>query len=199
MNSGRRAVFLDRDGVIIDNRDDYVKSWDEVEVLPGALDALARLAETDFAVVLVSNQSPIGRGILTAADVEAINERLRALVEGQGGRLDAMYYCPHTPEEGCPCRKPAPGMLIQAAADLRLSLAESYMVGDALSDVQAGQAAGATAIFVLSGLGRRQLMQPRPPVLRPFHIVPDLVEAVALILAFEAGSIPRKDSQTEEA
>ncbi len=199
MNSGRRAVFLDRDGVIIDNRDDYVKSWDEVEVLPGALDALARLAETDFAVVLVSNQSPIGRGILTAADVEAINERLRALVEGQGGRLDAMYYCPHTPEEGCPCRKPAPGMLIQAAADLRLSLTESYMVGDALSDVQAGQAAGATAIFVLSGLGRRQLMQPRPPVLRPFHIVPDLVEAVALILAFEAGSIPRKDSQTEEA
>ncbi|GAB4434876.1 MAG: D-glycero-beta-D-manno-heptose 1,7-bisphosphate 7-phosphatase [Anaerolineae bacterium] len=182
-----RAVFLDRDGVINANRDDYVKTWDEVEILPGALEALARLAQTGYRVVLTSNQSPIGRALVTTEAVEAIHARLRARIEAAGGRLDAIYFCPHRPEDGCPCRKPAPGMLLQAARDLDLSLADSYMVGDALSDVEAGQRAGATAILVLSGRGQAQLAQPRPPGLRPFHIVPNLAEAVALILALDAG------------
>lgn len=188
MSDHRRAVFMDRDGVIIENRADYVRSWDHVSILPGAVEALARLAATGFAVVLVTNQSSIGRGLMTAAAVEAINRRLQGVIEAGGGRIDAIYTCPHRPDDGCACRKPAPGMLLQAAGDLGLSLPGSYMVGDAISDIQAGQAAGATAILVLSGRGRAQLETPRPAGVRPFHIVPDLGEAVALILALEAAS-----------
>ena len=196
---GRRAVFLDRDGVIIANRADYVKRWEEVELLPGALAALARLATTGLAVVVVTNQSPVGRGLLSSVEVERINRRLRRRIKAGGGRLDGVYYCPHAPEENCLCRKPAPGLLLQAASDLDLTLAASYMIGDAYSDLLAGQAVGASPILVLSGRGRAQLEQPRPAELRAFHIVPNLAEAAALICALEAGKAAHLRAQAEDA
>src|SRR5436190_23406732 len=105
---GRAAVFLDRDGVIIENREGYVRSWEDVAFLPGVLGALRRLARLSCAVAIVTNQSPVGRGLLTLEAAEAINRRVVARIEAAGGRIDASYLCPHRPDERCGCRKPAP-------------------------------------------------------------------------------------------
>lgn len=156
-NKLRQAIFLDRDGVICVNRLGYVKSWDEFEFLPGSLDALRQLAELGLVVVVVSNQSAIGRGLMNAAQVEDINNRMNIEVVRAGGRIDGIYICPHHPEDQCDCRKPKPGMVLQAADDLSLSLKNSYLVGDAQSDVQAAKAAGVKPILVLTGRGRSHL------------------------------------------
>jgi D-glycero-D-manno-heptose 1,7-bisphosphate phosphatase len=187
-----RAVFLDRDGVINENRDDYVKSWDEVRLIPGALDALAHLAALPFRIVLITNQSPIGRGILSTEQVEAINRRLVAEIETHGGRVDGVYYCPHHPDDGCACRKPQPGLLHAAAQDLGLDLAHSYLVGDAASDVEAALAAGCTPILVLTGRGRAQqrLLQLQGRGLEPVRVARDLAGAIALICAEQEASTP---------
>jgi len=152
----RPAVFLDRDGVIIENRDDYVKTWAEARLLPGALEALARLSRSSYALVLFTNQSAIGRGIISLAEAQAINRRLIAEIQGHGGRIDGDYLCPHHPDDACTCRKPAPGMLLRAATELHLDLAHSYAIGDAVTDLQAARAAGVRGILVRTGRGRTQ-------------------------------------------
>lgn len=151
----RVAVFLDRDGVINENRAEYVRSWEQVRFLDGSLDALRALATTPLRTVIVSNQSGIGRGVMTAAQVEDINARLVAAIRAAGGRIDGVYVCPHRPDEECNCRKPRPGLLLQAAADLGLSPRRSYFVGDHRTDLYAAWAAGAQAVLVRTGLGRR--------------------------------------------
>lgn len=175
------AVFLDRDGVVNENRDDYVKTWEEVRFLPGVFGGLARLASSPFSIVLITNQSPIGRGIVSREQVEAINRRMVAEIEAHGGRVDGVYYCPHHPDAGCDCRKPRPGLLLKAAEELELDLANSYLVGDAIGDVEAGLAAGCSPILVLTGRGKQQvaLLQQRQ---RHVAVAQDLAEAVALIL-----------------
>jgi histidinol-phosphate phosphatase family protein len=141
-------VFLDRDGVI--NRKapegDYVTSWSEFDFLPGALEGLRRLAGSRMSIVVVTNQRGVARGRMTEADVRDIHRRMCAAVAEAGGRLDAIYYCPH--EGGCTCRKPAVGMLESAAADLRLSLRDAAMVGDSPSDMEAARRIGATQVLV---------------------------------------------------
>ncbi len=153
---GRPAVFLDRDGVIIANRDDYIKSWREVEFLPGAIAALRRLSQSNFAIVVVTNQSAIGRGIISLQQANDINRRVMAEIKAQGGRIDACYVCPHHPNDRCGCRKPAPGLLLRASQELELDLPESYMVGDAITDLQAARAAGVQGILVRTGRGEHQ-------------------------------------------
>ncbi len=155
----RRAVFVDRDGVICRNRSDYVKSWEEFVFLPGALEALTELARTDLYIVIVTNQSAINRGIVSAETVEEINSRMVLAIEAAGGRVDRVMYCPHRPDEHCACRKPQPGMLVMAAEDLGLDLAHSYLIGDAETDMQAGRAVGCRRYLVLTGRGRRQLVR----------------------------------------
>ena len=118
-----------------------MKSWEEVHFLPGAFEALRRLSRSDYVLVLVTNQSAVGRGIVTLDKTMEINERVVAEIKTKGGRVDASYICPHHPDEGCDCRKPAPGMLLRAAEELKLDLARSYAVGDAVSDIQAARAA----------------------------------------------------------
>lgn len=154
----RRAVFIDRDGVICRNRDDYVKSWGEFVFLPGALEALAQLARTDLYIVIVTNQSAINRGIVSAETVEDINTRMVLAIEAAGGRVDRVMYCPHRPDERCACRKPQAGMLLLAAKNLGVDLAHSYLIGDAETDMQAARAVGCRRYLVLTGRGRRQLM-----------------------------------------
>ena len=178
--TARRAIFLDRDGVIIHNRANYVRSWADVRIYPRALRALARLAQLPAAIVVVSNQSAIGKGLLSLQESEQINSRIRELVAEQGGRLDAIYICPHNNTDHCQCRKPQPGMFVQAARDLRLDLAASWMVGDALTDMQAAAVAGIPhRILVLSGRGRKQLkIDDGTP---SFSISADLYTAAALI------------------
>lgn len=178
----RPAVFLDRDGVINANRPDYVKSWAEVRFLPGVFRALARLARTPFAIVVVTNQSPVGRGLLAPEVAEEINRRIQAMVAAHGGRIDAVYLCPHRPEEGCACRKPKPGLLLRAAQERDLNLAASYMVGDALSDVEAARAAGVHPILVLTGRGRAHVHRLPEDLRAACTVVDDLSAAVDWIL-----------------
>lgn len=154
--SQRRAIFLDRDGVINYNRPDHVKAWDEFVFLPRSLDALRRLAASDFVIVVVTNQAAIARGITAESMVRDIHARMIAEVKRAGGRIDAVYFCPHRPEDQCACRKPQPGLYQRAARELDLDLARSMVVGDALSDVVAAQTIGAHPILVLTGRGQEQ-------------------------------------------
>jgi histidinol-phosphate phosphatase family protein len=174
---------LDRDGVIIENRSDYVKSWQEVRFLPGAFEALRRLARSEYALVIVTNQSAVGRGIISLDEAMVINEGVLTEIAAQGGRVDAAYICPHRPDEGCTCRKPAPGLLLQAAEDLELVMARSYVIGDAASDIEAARAAGAQGILVLTGRGREQAAQLSLGGEVNCRVAADLGAAVDYILA----------------
>ncbi len=160
----RAALFLDRDGVLNENRPGHVRSWEEYRFLPGVKDALARAARTEFAIVVVTNQSVIGRGFATRNTVEDIHRRMTAEIAASGGRVDAVYLCPHAPEDGCDCRKPRPGMLLAAAREMGLDLARSWMVGDAATDVAVAQAAGVRPVLVLSGRGGPWDAAPGVPV-----------------------------------
>ena len=176
----RPAVFLDRDGVINKNRADYVKSWSEVEFLPAVFDALRRLAETDFAIVLITNQSAIGRGIVSQESAMHLNRRIVETIRSQGGRVDGSYLCPHHPDDNCECRKPRPGMLLQAAGELDLDLGRSYFIGDAITDMQAADAAGVRGILVLTGRGQNQARETGTPL--PWPIASDLESAIDYVL-----------------
>jgi D-glycero-D-manno-heptose 1,7-bisphosphate phosphatase len=152
-NMKRPAIFLDRDGVINQDRSDYVKSWAEFEFLPGVLEALRCLAASPYTVVIVTNQSGIGRGLVAKESIEAIHFRMLQIIRRAGGRVDAIYYCPHHPNDSCACRKPRPGLLIQAANDLNLDLARSWFVGNNQTDLEAALAAGVEPVLVRSGNG----------------------------------------------
>jgi len=176
------AIFLDRDGVILQNRDDYVKSLAEAVMLPTALTALARLAVSPYRIVIATNQALVGRGIIPLGEAQAINQWVVAEIQRGGGRIDGVYLCPHHPEAGCACRKPRPGMLLEAAADLNLDLARSIMIGDAITDLQAGRAVGASAILVRSGRGAVQATLLSANGLSKVPVFADLAEAVQAIL-----------------
>lgn len=177
------AVFLDRDGVIIENNPNYIRSWDEVKFIPGALDALAQMKDLRYKIVLVTNQSAVGRGIISAELAVRINLRLADEIRLAGGRIDGIYMCPHSPDDHCQCRKPEPGLLIRAAEELGIELVQSMIIGDALSDLQAGQAAGLQRlILVRTGRGRDQDLLPHPHGLLPYQVFADLASALPSII-----------------
>jgi D-glycero-D-manno-heptose 1,7-bisphosphate phosphatase len=187
------AVFLDRDGVLIEDVDRLL-SPDRLSVLPGAAEALARLGGAGFALVLVTNQPVVARGLCTLDDIDRIHDELDHRLRAAGGpALDARYVCPHHPDAddsayrvSCDCRKPRPGMLVRAARELRLDLERSYMVGDRPSDVAAGAAAGCTTVQVRSGRhDAPPIVSPEPfdPTLEPVATVPDLTAAADWILS----------------
>lgn len=159
-NALRPAVFLDRDGTIIDDVD-YLTRPDQIRLIPGAAAAIRRLNHAGWIVVVVTNQSAVARGMLTEAGLAEIHARLDELLAAEGARIDGYYYCPHHPEAAnaayrrvCECRKPAPGMLLQAAREMRLDLEASVMIGDSLRDLEAGKAAGCkTLMLVRTGHG----------------------------------------------
>lgn len=179
----RPAIFLDRDGVINVNRDDYVKSLAEFQFLPDSLDAFRRLATLNLPVIVVTNQSIIGRGVVTTEIVDDINHHMQRMVIDSGGRLDDIMVCPHRPDEGCDCRKPRPGLLFKAAAKWSLDLPHSFLVGDAESDIQAAHAVGCQPIFVTSGRGNALLHKLGDIQYRGLPVVEDLNRAVDLIVA----------------
>lgn len=177
------AIFLDRDGVIIENREDYVRDWSQVKILPEALDAIVNFQHKHhYRFIIVTNQSAIGRGLMSIEAARDINELLVKTIEARGGKVHGVYLCPHTPEDRCNCRKPEPGMFFQAARDLSIDLNRSWMVGDAWSDLLAGQAAGLRdMILVQTGRGADQLSIPVPEKLTKYHICADLPEALVTI------------------
>lgn len=183
MMSKQPAIFLDRDGVIIENRDEYVRSWADVAVFPRALQALAALSAGPYHIIIVTNQSVVGRGHITDEAAAAINDRLLDVIRAAGGRVDAVFMCPHEPEEGCSCRKPLPGLLQSAAEERHLDLPNSIMIGDALTDVRAGQAAGVgLSILLRTGRGREQERLAEAASLPPFLVFDDLLAAINFLL-----------------
>jgi D-glycero-D-manno-heptose 1,7-bisphosphate phosphatase len=176
------AVFLDRDGVIIENRDSYVRSWTDVVFIPSSLPALADFSARSYKMIIITNQSAIGRGIISLETAQDINRRVVEEIERWGGRVDGVYLCPHAPDEGCECRKPRPGLLLQAAAALDLDLSRSVMVGDAISDLLAGQNAGIRRTFLVrTGRGAAQELLPEAATLQPFTTCETLADVLKQI------------------
>lgn len=183
----RPAVFIDRDGTINVEKD-YLHRIEDFEFIPGVPVAIRKLREAGFQVIVVTNQSGVARGYFDERAVEALHKHLQTLLAVQGARIDAFYHCPHHPFEGvgvyridCDCRKGAPGMLLQAAADHEIDLSRSFMIGDKLADIEAGIAAGCCPILVRTGYGARD----EPQVATRFpgtKVCSDLTDAVELIL-----------------
>ena len=155
----RPAIFLDRDGVVIEDIH-YLASPSQVRFVPGSADAIAALNRAGWPVVIVTNQAGVGHGLFTLEAVHSVHQHIAEQLAGYGARIEAFYFCPHHPtaelsayRTACTCRKPSPGMLKQAAAELTLDLANSWMVGDRESDLQAGAAAGTRTILVRTGYG----------------------------------------------
>lgn len=179
------AVFLDRDGVLNENRPGYVKSWREFRWLPGVLEALALLAARATPVIVVTNQSMVGRGLAGAAALDEIHRRMRRQAQQAGGRIDGVYACLHAPTAACGCRKPLPGLLHLAAVQHGVDLAQSVLIGDALTDYLAALAAGVQYVHVCTGRGSEEA----PGVLaanRSISVVRDLRAAVDALPAWPA-------------
>jgi D-glycero-D-manno-heptose 1,7-bisphosphate phosphatase len=154
------TIFLDRDGTVIHDTG-YPNDPQQVHLLPGAGEALARLQQQGFHLILVSNQSGVNRGIITEVQALEVHRQVLASLTHYGVRIDAAYYCTHVPEEGCSCRKPAPGMLLGAAAELGLDLSRAFMIGDKPSDIEAGMRAGCRTILLTTML-EPGMRNPRP-------------------------------------
>jgi D-glycero-D-manno-heptose 1,7-bisphosphate phosphatase len=173
-------LLLDRDGVVNEDSSDYVKSPAEWRAVPGSIDAIADLYRGGFDIVVVTNQSGIGRGLFSVADLEGIHATMIDAVRGGGGRLAGIYYCPHRPDEGCGCRKPATGLLEQVSRDFGRSLTGVPFIGDKVSDVLAAEADGARPMCVGTGLDAEECRRARE---RGAETFPSLREAAAALLA----------------
>ena len=179
-------VALDRDGTIIEERP-YLSDPGEVVLLPGAAKGLATLVSQGFRLVLVTNQSGVGRGYFGIEAVERVNHRLSQLLAEEGVRLHGTYVCPHLPSASCGCRKPDTGMLERAASDLGASLREAFLIGDKECDVEMGQRAGATMFLVRTGWGRET---ERSGIVCPDFVADDLEEVASQIVGGKVEEIP---------
>lgn len=175
-----KLIILDRDGVINQDSDAFVKSPDEWIALPGSMQAIARLHQAGWTVVIASNQSGLGRGLFTMATLNDIHTKLHREAAQAGGAVDAIFFCPHRPEEGCDCRKPLPGLYTQIARRYDVNLAGAPAVGDSLRDLQAAATAGCTPWLVKTGNGAKTIAKgDLPPGTR---IADDLAAVAATLL-----------------
>jgi D-glycero-D-manno-heptose 1,7-bisphosphate phosphatase len=174
-----KLVILDRDGVINYDSASFIRRPEEWKPLPGSLEAIARLAQAGFHVVVATNQSGIGRGLFEMATLNAIHARMHREVSLAGGRIDAIFFCPHAAEAGCECRKPKPGLLLEIARRFNTSLRDVPCVGDSLRDLQAAAAAGAQPVLVRTGKGERTLAEGGLPA--GTRVYADLLEAASAI------------------
>ena len=187
-NGPRPAVFLDRDGTLIEEVN-YLAHPDQVRLIPGAAEAVARLNRAGWPVVVVTNQAGVARGYFPEDRIAVVHSHLAGLLAAFGARVDAFYHCPHHPTEGvgqyrvvCECRKPRPGMLLAASAELRLDLARSWVVGDKLCDLAAGAAAGCVTLLVRTGHGGKAVLPADTSALRLVGDLPDISAAVGRII-----------------
>ncbi len=176
------AVFLDRDGTV-NEEVEYLGEPERLALIPGAAEGIRLLNKARIPVILVTNQSAIGRGFFPESRLASIHRELSRQLDEQGAFLDAIHYCPHHPDDGCACRKPNPGMLEQAARELGKNLAASFIVGDTLTDLEAGRRVGCRAVLVLTGHGARERESLKDAGFEPDRISADLLDAVQWILA----------------
>ncbi|WP_142803579.1 D-glycero-beta-D-manno-heptose 1,7-bisphosphate 7-phosphatase [Tepidiphilus sp. J10] len=170
--NGKPAVFLDRDGVLNEDRG-YVHRWEDFSFLPGAIEALRQLQQKGYLLVVITNQSAVARGLCTEADVLALHERMRAFLRERGIELAGIYHCPHHPQGSvsdyaiaCACRKPEPGMILRAAQEHGIDLSRSLLVGDKLSDLEAGRAAGIPSLYLVVPPGQEKDLSSLPEAQR---------------------------------
>jgi D-glycero-D-manno-heptose 1,7-bisphosphate phosphatase len=180
-----KAVFLDRDGTIVEDVG-YLNSPEQLKFIPGAIEAIKMLNDSGYKVVVISNQAGVARGLITEDMLQTIDKTLHKWILNGGAHLDGMYYCPHHPEHGvypykqaCLCRKPHPGLIKRAHRDLDIDLSQSYMIGDKASDVKAGKRAGTKTIFVMTGRGKEEKEKLTG---KPDHIAANLLDAVKWFL-----------------
>ncbi|MFQ5669432.1 MAG: D-glycero-alpha-D-manno-heptose-1,7-bisphosphate 7-phosphatase [Acidobacteriota bacterium] len=196
----RPAIFLDRDGTVC-REVGYVNHPSRLHLLPGAAPAICQARSGGYLCVLVTNQAGVARGYFTEPTIKATHVRLQQLLAAGGALLDGIYYCPHHPTAGhppyrfaCPCRKPRPGMLLQAARDLHIELAHSVVIGDKISDVEMGHVVGARGILVRTGYGRGEEAFGQPHwSTRPDHVSDGLQEAIRWIVEIDD---PRRGQET---
>jgi D,D-heptose 1,7-bisphosphate phosphatase len=192
------AVFLDRDGTI-NEEVGYLDRIEKLKIFPNAYQAIRSINESGMKAVVVSNQAGVARGFFTEEFVVSINDLMQSDLNMQGAKIDKFYYCPHHPKEGkgiylrnCDCRKPEPGMLLQAAAELNIDLARSYLIGDRFLDVETAKKAGAKGILVKTGYGESLLQDDGPdtatPDNKPDFIATDILDAVEWILKDKQGN-----------
>jgi D-glycero-D-manno-heptose 1,7-bisphosphate phosphatase len=176
------TIFVDRDGVINENRADYVKSWQEFRFLAGSREAVAKLTRAGHRIIVCTNQAGIARGHVSMETVEDIHRRMIAAIADAGGAIERVYYCPHGKDENCGCRKPRPGMLLRARDELGVDLSDAVFIGDSMTDVRAGLAAGVRSILVLTGLGLEQFRNHHHEANGPFRISVNLKHAAEVVL-----------------
>lgn len=176
-----RLVILDRDGVINRDSDAYIKSPSEWIPIPGSLEAIARLKRAGFTVVVASNQSGVGRGLFDLGALNSIHQKMNAALEPLNAKLDGIFFCPHRPDEKCSCRKPAPGLLQQIAAQFHVALNDVPAIGDSLRDLQAARTVHARPILVLTGKGR-YTQEHLPAAFSETEVYPDLAAAADALL-----------------
>lgn len=177
------AIFLDRDGVINENRVDHVKNWTEFTFVPGAASAIAALTRLQAPIFIVTNQAIVNRRLVSTDALDDIHQRMARHLRGLGARIDAVLCCPHMPRERCACRKPEPGLLLTAATRFEVDLRRSVFVGDATTDVVAGKRVGCRTVLVLTGRGRDSLraLASQPDAI-PDAVASDLLGAVPSIV-----------------
>lgn len=181
-----KLLVLDRDGVINEDSPHYIKSPDEWHAIPGSLDAIAELSRADWTIVVATNQSGLARGLFNAETFSQINAKMHRAVQETGGHIDAVFFCPHSPDAACRCRKPQPGLLLDIAQRYRVSTSQLLMVGDTKGDLQAVAAAGGRGILVRTGKGKQtEAAGNLPPGVMVFN---DLAAVAADLLNKESNS-----------
>lgn len=195
MSSSRRFVLLDRDGTLIEERH-YLSDPDEVAILPGAIPGLRRLRELGFGLAIVSNQSGIGRGLFDTTQLEQIHQRMIAILTRSGVTIDGIYVCPHTPDDNCDCRKPRPGLALQAAARHGFRLNEAIVIGDKPCDIDLGKRVGACTILVRTGYGREH---EEAGGSQPDYVTDDLTGAAEIVAGLDCtGRVRPRDGRPGE-
>ena len=175
-----KLIILDRDGVINEDSDSYIKSVDEFIPLPGSLEAIARLKQAGYTVAIATNQSGIARGYYDEATLAAMHDKLSRLLDEQGGEIDYIAYCPHGPDDHCDCRKPLTGLLNEIGSHFNVALTNVPIIGDSLRDIQAARSVGANPILVKTGKGERTLAN--QDQLDDIAVFSDLATAVDALL-----------------
>ncbi len=185
-----KVIFLDRDGVINLDSPDYIKSWAEYQFLSGSLEALAVLTQAGFHLILITNQSMIGRGMVSLETLEDMHRRMQQAVEEAGGRIFDIFFCPHRPDEYCYCRKPEPGMILRAKARHDIDLSASMMIGDNVKDLECGRNAGCgSTILVRTGSGLTAEKKLAAKSITPSAVADDLFDAAGMILSGQISPI----------
>jgi len=181
-NRTTRTVFLDRDGTI-NEEVIYLSNLEQFRLLPGAGEAIRLLNQRRWRVIVITNQSGLGRGYFTEEELALVHQRMRAALDREGAHIDAIYVCPHQPEDGCPCRKPGTALFERAAQEFDIDLSKSYAIGDKMTDLLPGACLGCRTVLILTGHGQEQLENKDEWETEPDYVASDLLSAAQWILA----------------